>query len=441
MAEKKNFTIENYNGTDYDTLYPETNSGQVLLDKTAQTSTGLESGKTLDDALQIVGKLNDYDNRFEVGDVLTTSRDNLSNKWALCNGDMMFSENYPKLANQFQAGLLNYKKNTQDISTKLYSCRLACRKRNGVKECLFTTSSDSSSWSGRYSVIGSDANWISLDMSNRNYVFARNNIFFRCGGTSIQWCADDPTNEASWNNMLIPEDIRSTYTTDIFYKNGKYYMLMDDTFLIYNSLDAMPQAINVETVTGHKLSSDYVGLDGDNFLFWTHVGTKTYWVDTLNPSGSLVGSNQISADFDGVIYSFSNGYIKMYSTGTGTYTFNIEKVSTVTGTGTIIAQVTFPESTNMINFQHDFIVNNSYVVLPNNTYIDSEFNLHNATSSTGDVLRAICSSDDMVCVASKSSSSIGTTKTAVWDSPATSSFSLPVYSPADGLRAYIKAKD
>ena len=440
MAEKKNFTIENYNGTDYDTLYPETNSGQVLLDSTAQASTGLESGKTLDDALQIVGKLNDYDNRFEVGDVLTTSRRNLSNKWALCNGDEMLSENYPKLANQFRAGLLNYKKHTKDLSTDLSACRLACRERNGVKECLFTTSSGSSSWSGSYSVIGRNANWISLDMTNRNYVFARNNIFFRCGGTSIQWCADDPTNASSWHEMLLPDNTR-TYTTDIFYKNGKYYMLMDDTFLIYDSLDAMPQAINVETVTGHKLSSDYVGLDGDNFLFWTHVGTNTYWVDTLNLSGSLVGSNQISAAFEGVIYSFSNGYIKMYTTGSKSNIFNIEKVATVTGTGTIIAQVTFPESTHMINFQHDFIVNNSYVVLPNNTYIDSDFNLYNATSSAGDVLRAICSSDDMVCVASKSPNSIGVSKAAVWDSLATPSFFLPVYSPADGLRAYIKAKD
>ena len=132
----------------------------------------------------------------------------------------------------------------------------------------------------------------------------------------------------------------------------------------------------------------------------------------------------------------------MYQTGVSgaQIIFNIDKVSTVTELGTTIAQVAFPESTEMINFQHDFIVNNSYVVLPNNTYIDSEFNLHNAASSTGNVLLAICSSDDMVCVASKlSNTNLNTT--AVWDSPASSSFYLPVYSPANGLRAYIKAKD
>ena len=44
MATKKNFIIENYNGTDYDTLYPETHSGQVLLDKTAQTELDIAPG-------------------------------------------------------------------------------------------------------------------------------------------------------------------------------------------------------------------------------------------------------------------------------------------------------------------------------------------------------------------------------------------------------------
>ena len=56
MAEKKNITIKEYNGTDYDTLYPETNSGQVLLDKTAQTSMGLPQNATMTDALRGVSK-------------------------------------------------------------------------------------------------------------------------------------------------------------------------------------------------------------------------------------------------------------------------------------------------------------------------------------------------------------------------------------------------
>ena len=95
MAEKKNFIIENYNGTDYDTLYPETNSGQVLLDTTAQAATNLPSGKTLDDALQHITK---DGGGFQVGDTLTTARTNLGDKWLLCNGATISSSNYPELA-------------------------------------------------------------------------------------------------------------------------------------------------------------------------------------------------------------------------------------------------------------------------------------------------------------------------------------------------------
>lgn len=95
MAEKKNFIIENYNGTDYDTLYPETNSGQVLLDTTAQAATNLPSGKTLDDALQSISK---NGGAFQVGDTLTTARTNLGDKWLLCNGQNVNAEDYPELA-------------------------------------------------------------------------------------------------------------------------------------------------------------------------------------------------------------------------------------------------------------------------------------------------------------------------------------------------------
>ena len=95
MAEKKNFIIENYNGTDYDTLYPETNSGQVLLDTTAQAATNLPSGKTLDDALQSISK---DGGAFQVGDTLTTARTNLGDKWLLCNGQNVNAEDYPELA-------------------------------------------------------------------------------------------------------------------------------------------------------------------------------------------------------------------------------------------------------------------------------------------------------------------------------------------------------
>ena len=137
MAEKKNFTIENFNGTDYDTLYPETNSGQVLLDTTAQTATTLPSGSTLNDALD---KLNKFDNRYEIGDTLTTSRTNLSNKWLLCNGATLDSAEYPELGAQLPGVKMHFDKiseNSSPTSTINYS--IAVRElNNGDTELLMT---------------------------------------------------------------------------------------------------------------------------------------------------------------------------------------------------------------------------------------------------------------------------------------------------------------
>lgn len=107
MAEKKNFTIENYNGTDYDTLYPETNSGQVLLDIDAQSSTSLSTGTTLDDALRHIFQ---NDGIFHIGDTLTTARTNLGNRWLLCNGAMVNSADYPVLSQFFNSVTFNYSK-------------------------------------------------------------------------------------------------------------------------------------------------------------------------------------------------------------------------------------------------------------------------------------------------------------------------------------------
>ena len=114
MAEKKNFTIENYNGTDYDTLYPETNSGQVLLDTTAQAATNLPSGKTLDDALHTITK---DGGGFQVGDTLTTARTNLGDKWLLCNGQNVLVNEYPNLATVLPHSFYEEKKASTSVAS------------------------------------------------------------------------------------------------------------------------------------------------------------------------------------------------------------------------------------------------------------------------------------------------------------------------------------
>lgn len=96
MAEKKNFTIENYNGTDYDTLYPETISGQVLLDTQAQRILNLPSGDTLNNAFNHIAY---GGGSYVIGDVLVTARNNLGDNWLLCNGAIVDGSQYPVLKN------------------------------------------------------------------------------------------------------------------------------------------------------------------------------------------------------------------------------------------------------------------------------------------------------------------------------------------------------
>jgi hypothetical protein len=96
LAEKKNFIIENYNGTDYDTLYPETISGQVLLDDQAQRILNLPSGDTLNNAFNHIAY---GGGSYVIGDVLVTARNNLGDNWLLCNGAIVDGSQYPVLKN------------------------------------------------------------------------------------------------------------------------------------------------------------------------------------------------------------------------------------------------------------------------------------------------------------------------------------------------------
>lgn len=104
MANNYEITMKEYNGTDYDNLYPETTSGQVKLDAEAQNATNLASGTDMNDALQKITS----DGVYKVGDTLITARTNLGDKWLLQNGQTVNSVNYPELNDVFGSSYLNW---------------------------------------------------------------------------------------------------------------------------------------------------------------------------------------------------------------------------------------------------------------------------------------------------------------------------------------------
>lgn len=106
MAQQIKITMKENNGTDFDTLYPQTVSNQVIM----QDENGALTNKTLDDK---VDEIATGGGAFQVGDTLTTARTNLGDKWLLCNGEIVTDTQQPELANvvEFKSLQLSFQSN------------------------------------------------------------------------------------------------------------------------------------------------------------------------------------------------------------------------------------------------------------------------------------------------------------------------------------------
>lgn len=96
MSTTKDITMKQFNGIDYDTLYPKNTSQQVLLNNGALAdSLGLtNSDPTVNDALGAIS-----DGTYEtlpVGTVIETLRTDLGDNWALTNGEGVSIYDYPE---------------------------------------------------------------------------------------------------------------------------------------------------------------------------------------------------------------------------------------------------------------------------------------------------------------------------------------------------------
>ena len=211
MAEKKNITIKEYNGTDYDTLYPETNSGQVLLDKTAQTTLNLSSGKTLNDAVSNLSS----GGAFNVGDILVTSRTDLDDRWLLCNGGIVSSTDYPDLGNVLTP-----------ITTGTW-----------FEDGVFPTSPD---YTGTHSLVQLGQKWGMLSTRSttpKNKVFVLNNLK---NGTITDTGLTALDTTPSYDGVTAVNDEKSMHAlttafTDLFTSPDRSQVLVSKGKIIYNS--------------------------------------------------------------------------------------------------------------------------------------------------------------------------------------------------------------
>lgn len=96
MSETKNVVIQQNNGTDYDKLHPETVDSKVnLTDENVSVW-----GNTLKDALpKINSRLTVTEsNQWEIGDIRTTTKSDLGEKWLKTDGSSYDTSKYPELS-------------------------------------------------------------------------------------------------------------------------------------------------------------------------------------------------------------------------------------------------------------------------------------------------------------------------------------------------------
>lgn len=109
MATERNITMKQFNGIDYDTLYPKTIASQVdgvynkeeTISDTTKALYGLSSAAVPDDAFKkMPDKVNETSDTINpVGTIQTTVRTDLGDNWMLCDGSSFDPTEYPDLAN------------------------------------------------------------------------------------------------------------------------------------------------------------------------------------------------------------------------------------------------------------------------------------------------------------------------------------------------------
>ena len=456
MAEKKNFTIENYNGTDYDTLYPETNSGQVLLDIDAQSSTSLSTGTTLDDALRHIFQ---NDGIFHIGDTLTTARTNLGDRWLLCNGTMVNSADYPALSQFFNSVTFNYSKVAEYTkpsnfySTRTHSFDVMYDESTGKYGILMyiyylTSSSGLSDKILAYQTIG-DSSWVDctgdginnalisntfVKLLNRNFVVCNTAKNIPISRTVGYYCTGAPTSSASFSPIALPTVGADGHWGDAAYYNGKYYFTSVGSgskpsyLLVYDDLASAPQSILLKN-TG---SVGKFSIVNGKLCVCTGSSSNNVMFKLINEDGTLgtitiTTEDSYDSTIDLMLYSLGQNYvltrIRPRSSFVDFYVYFSDSLNN-----------SFIKNTSYSNEQ-DILQKDDMLILSNGYYINMELNIKTQDNFQiiGDnPARPLRNCNNNIFA-------VGGTYNVYQASP-DAQFQLPTYSPATGLYTYIKAK-
>ena len=436
MAEKKNFTIENYNGTDYDTLYPETNSGQVLLDSSGQNILHLSSGSTVNDGFNSIAY---GGGGFTIGDVIVTARNNMGDNWLLCNGAIVDGNQYPILKNLL--------KPAPSVTTgKAIGIANAIYKPGASGEIIYRTGSTVGIQSHNFNT-GVDS--IEASSVTHGFAFAyipTKNSYARATYESQSSTGHNSTvySGSSLSSMSTSTTIASGTVVGIYPIDDKIFYLVyqfgssdnKEVTLVSDVTDSFP------SVSGRRLSIDLAPRDFNSPNNLVKVGNNKY-LELVGHKGQFNEYKSIVQFFTHTsgseftyIFEKEGNWDMAESDGTVAI-FGSKKHSTYylvkeDSTSNNIASISLPSS-NVFGNSYGFF----YVGTDNKLYqsVDhaSTWNVLMNNVDVGDVCSIVENPQDGKLYI------IGTTSTIILTFNS-SNVLLPTYSPATGLYAYIRAK-
>lgn len=435
MAEKKNFIIENYNGTDYDTLYPETNSGQVLLDSDAQATTGLASGSTLDDALQSVVK---DGGAFQIGDTLTTARTNLGDKWLLCNGQQITQTDYPALVGLLGAKPFAWVSKGTSTTANINN---VVNKTTATGD-LFLSKSDTKANNKYYCYYSTDLlSWRSLKTSNSKFdIWCANGTWIVYSDYAVIYDKPKKASYYSGENMDFDNFTAINGITERIYGatywNGKYYLSTVDPNLenkagsiyLYSDLSLSPSILHLG---GTSTGGNYVGslhvLPEGVAICEAGLDVSQFHVLVVNQQEQMTRHTvSVPITIRGAYVEYFNGYYYAILTtfATSGNLYKMYKSSSLTGTYS-------PVTYNGTNIQAKYLtITDDYLITDTGYYIDKENNVYQQANSIKATVPILVGKNNYYTMSG----------TRVYQSTIAASTNLPKVSIASGLYTYIKAK-
>lgn len=439
MAEKKNFTIENYNGTDYDTLYPETNSGQVLLDSDARVTTGLASGSTLDDALQSVVK---DGGAFQIGDTLTTARTNLGDKWLLCNGKQITQTDYPVLVGLLGAKPFGWVSKGTSTTANINNI---VNKTTATGD-LFLAKSDKEVQNSYHCYYSTDLlSWQSLKTNDRKFnIWCVNGTWIIYSDYTV--IADQPKKASyysgenmDFNNFTAINGITSSIDS-VAYWNGKYYINTADTSLenkqssifVYTDLSQLPTIIHLNINDRGQLSvlPDGVTMCHGSISSNGDAMYDIYVVDAQNfvshyYKGTITGYRAFPQSIQ-----YFNGYYYMttyHESASGPSVLNHTLFRSTTLNGSY-SKVKYNNTDDVT--ANTITITDDYLITDTGYYIDKENNVYKQANPIKATVPILVGKDKYYTMVN----------TTAYQSNIAASANLPKVSIASGLYTYIKAK-